>query len=293
LRNGSYDSISDSEDFSLRLNGDLNKNGDKRGWPSNFFVYFNEPLKHDEEKEKRGQQNFHEEMNYGFGDVDFDERSIEGKIVATLPITHLFRFDESRIPPVVIDKMNSLSNADVLILDLRGCFGLDMHTAAFILSHLFDETVVLTNSLDRSGMRHVTMTYPASELGLGEGGKIFGGQKSVYVLTNNRTAFEAEGIAYSLQAYGRGKVVGEQEATMGWANPEPVRHAICEEEFGEGWWSVFAQDMRLVHHVTKSSWDGVGVKSDILAGWEEGSDRARDVAIALAKSKGREVQEEL
>lgn len=290
LQKGQYDTFENGQEFAWRLSQDLNDdwNSSRSGGFHDLFVAFDEPLpSRDEEHVRRNREKHYEEFGYGFGDVEFDRESVEGKMIATLPITQLFNFSEKGVPEVVVEKMNSVSNADVLILDLRNCFGLDSHTAAFVLSYFFDEAVMLMNSIDRAGVGHMTTTV----VGLGE--KMFGGQKPIYVLTNNRTAFEAEGIAYSLQAYGRGTVVGEQEATMGWANLEPTRHRICEEEFGEGWWSVYAQDMKLEHHVTGSSWDDVGVKSDILAGWEEGSDHAREAAIALEKNKGREVQEEL
>jgi len=291
LQKGQYDVFEESEAFSYRLSEDLNDdwNRSRNGGFYDPFVSFNEPLpRRDEEEEKWDRQKYYKEFGYGFGDVVFDDEAIEGKTIATLPITQLFNFSEGGIPVVVVEKMNSISDADVLILDLRNCFGVDTQTAAFILSHLFDQSVLLTDLVDRAEVRHLITTLP-----VGLGVNVFGRQKPVYVLTNNRTAFEAEEIAYSLQAYGRAKVIGEHETTMGWASPAPVPHPICEEEFGEGWWSVYARDMKLVHHVTGSSWDGVGVKSDILAGWEEGSDRAREAAIALERNKGREVQEEL
>jgi len=291
LQTGQYDTFENSQEFAWRLSQDLSDdlNGSRSGGLHDVLVAFHEPLpSRDEEQVTHNREKHFDTFGDGFGDVEFDRESVKGKTIATLAITQLFNFSENGVPEAIVEKMNSLSNADVLILDLRNCFGIYSHTAAFVLSYFFDEAVMLMSSIDRAGVGHMTTTVP-----VGLGGKAFGGQKPIYVLTNNRTAFEAEGIAYSLQAYGRGTVVGEQEATMGWANLPSARHYICEEEFGEGWWWIYMQDKKLEHHVTGSSWDGVGVKSDILAGWEEGSDHAKEAVIALEKNKGREVQEEL
>ncbi len=120
----------------------------------------------------------------------------------------------------------------------------------------------------------------------------------MYALTNNRTWYQAEAIAYSLQVFHRGTIIGEQQTTMGWANAAPMWFHICEKEFGNGWWSVYVENRKLVHEVTKASWEGVGVKSDITPDFEKGGTTvdAREVALAFEKNKWRnfwEEQEEL
>jgi hypothetical protein len=60
---------------------------------------------------------------------------------------------------------------------------------------------------------------------------------------------------------------------------------VAEEEFGKGWWFVGVPNLTPVHAITGTNWEGVGVKSDVVAGkgeWE-GLD-AEEVGRRLAKA---------
>lgn len=90
-------------------------------------------------------------------------------------------------------------------------------------------------------------------------------------------------MAYDLQAFKRSRaVIGEgSDATAGAANPVTNPRDIYEESFGKAWLIVAVPSLRPVHVVTGTNWEGVGVRSDVVAGsgkWEDIDD-----AEAVAK----------
>jgi len=100
-------------------------------------------------------------------------------------------------------------------------------------------------------------------------GKKFGAGKPVYVLTSSRTFSGAEEFAYDLQTQKRATIVGE--TTGGGANPGgPVRLPYDL--------TLFVPTGRAINPVTKTNWEGVGVKPDVAVS----ADSALDVAHGLA-----------
>jgi len=98
-------------------------------------------------------------------------------------------------------------------------------------------------------------------------------------------------MAYGLQAFKRASaVIGDgNEATAGAANPITNSKFICEEEFGGKWWLAAVPNLKPVHEITGSNWEGIGVKSDIVAGEGEwvGINDAKEVATKIiVKSLG-------
>jgi C-terminal processing protease CtpA/Prc len=144
--------------------------------------------------------------------------------------------------------------------------------------------------------RHGTIVKSISTLTIGElpnSTKPFGGRKPLYVLTTENTVSGGEDMAYTLQAFKRAiAIIGEgNEKTKGAANNITKPHHLCEEEFGEKWWTASIPNTKPVHPVTGTNWQGVGVKSDIVAGIGEwkGVVDAKEVATRLAVSiLGRE-----
>jgi C-terminal processing protease CtpA/Prc len=190
--------------------------------------------------------------------------------------------------------MNSIAEADILILDLRSCFGIEENIVAYILSYLFDKPKPLTKTIDRNGIvQNTTSTITISELR--KRTKLYGGQKPIYVLTSQMTMWQAELLAYSLQAYQRAVIVGEELPTAGWAIPRETMVELCEDVFGKGWWTMSVQTLRTVHLATGSDWPEGGVKSDVVV--EENGD-ARLAAIEfemrrIEREKVLEKQDEL
>jgi C-terminal processing protease CtpA/Prc len=90
--------------------------------------------------------------------------------------------------------------------------------------------------------------------------------KPVYVLTSNRTGSGAEEFAYDLQQMKRGTVVGG--VTWGGANPGDF--LPIDQHF-----AIFVPTGAAVNPISKTNWEGVGVKPDV----------AVDPAIALETAR--------
>jgi hypothetical protein len=154
------------------------------------------------------------------------------------------------------------------------------------MSYLLDgEPRHLLDFVDREGnVQQSFSTLPVDKLPAGT--KAFGGKKPLFVLTTKDTISGGEDMAYGLQAFNRAiAIVGERnEATAGAANPNTKPHFFCEEEFGDKWWLAGIPTSKPVHSVTLSNWEGIGVRSDVVAGKGEwiGLDDAKEVATRLA-----------
>lgn len=146
--------------------------------------------------------------------------------------------------------MSEAADAKALILDLRENGGGSPLTVALVTSYLFGaEPVHLTSLYFRQTDRtEDVLTNPLVS------GKKFGPDKPVYILTSARTFSAGEEFAYSLQMRKRATVIGER--TAGGANPGQGVLLPCDL-------SMFVPISREINPVTKTNWEGVGVKPDI------------------------------
>lgn len=197
--------------------------------------------------------------NFGFA----EPRRLDGNIA-------LIRFDSfypaADAAPFVQRIMSGVAGADALILDLRENGGGSPQLIAVLASYLYDDTPVhLYDQYDRRlGTRHEAWTDP------GVPGERFGSRKPVYILTSAQTFSAAENLAYTLQKLGRAKVVGER--TRGGAHGafgRPVTSHLVP----------MIATRRVIHAVTKSDWDRVGVVPDVRAPAAD----ALAAAVTLAK----------
>ncbi len=92
----------------------------------------------------------------------------------------------------------------------------------------------------------------------------------VFVLTSSETFSGGEEFTYNIQTQKRGLIIGE--ITGGGANPGGMFPA------GNGI-AVFIPLGRAINPITKTNWEGVGVKPDV----EIPADDALDRALELAK----------
>ena len=101
-------------------------------------------------------------------------------------------------------------------------------------------------------------------------GRKFGPSKPVFVLTSARTFSGAEEFAYDLQTQKRATIVGE--TTGGGANPGgpvPLPYGM----------TLFVPTGRAINPITKTNWEGTGVKPDVAVP----ADSALAVAHRLAQ----------
>ena len=272
-------------------------------------IHFIEPphLKHPEFKDQKPKFEPRlvdlEERNFLFGPITLDTTSLSGKTIATLPIDGFLPSTENsveiwkQIRAGISARVSMVADADALIVDLRHNHGGDPNTVAFIMSYFSgDGPRHLLDFVDRAGaVEESFSTLPLHELP--EGARVFGGTKPLFVLTTENTISGGEDMAYGLQAFKRAiAVVGEgNEATAGAANPITKPHFLCEEEFGDKWWLAAIPTLQPLHPVTHTNWEGVGVKSDVVAGkgeWGDVSD-AKQVATRLAVRVLEQTKDEL
>ncbi len=94
--------------------------------------------------------------------------------------------------------------------------------------------------------------------------------KPIYILTSSSTFSGAEEIAYDLQVLKRATIIGQ--VTGGGANPGGVMR--INDHF-----SAFIPFGRAVNPVTKTNWEGIGVKPDTLISSKLALGKAQELAM--------------
>jgi C-terminal processing protease CtpA/Prc len=197
-------------------------------------------------------------INYGFEKID----RLEGN-VGYLRVDGFMPADVGG--ETAIAAMNFLANTDALIFDMRySVNGGDPTMSVLLSSYLFDKPAHLDDFYWREGDRTEqiwTMPYVP--------GKRFIG-KDVYFLTSKRTISAGEGFVYELQNLKRATVIGE--ITAGGANPG-FEYRINEH------FMIFVPMGRAINPITKTNWEGVGVKPDIPVPAEQALNTAHLIAL--------------
>jgi len=171
---------------------------------------------------------------------------------------------------VIAAAMTLVAQGEALIIDLRRNGG-GMETANLVVSYLLPPGTPLSAVYDRPTNRTTPVTTAAWVAG-----RRFGHDKPLYILTSKRTFSAAEAVAYDLQAAKRAVIVGE--VTGGGANPFEYRRI-------DSHFALSLPEQRSVNPITRTNWQGVGVKPDAPVA----ADRALETALGLAKAaiKGR------
>ncbi len=144
--------------------------------------------------------------------------------------------------------MNFLANTDALIVDLRQNGGGSPMMVAWLSSYLFDKRTHLNSIYNRPS--NSTREFFTEDT---VPGKRYG-NKPVFVLTSKRTFSAAEEFTYNLQNLKRATIVGE--TTGGGAHP--VQPQPLGKQF-----TITVPFARSINPISKTNWEGVGVKPEI------------------------------
>lgn len=160
-----------------------------------------------------------------------------------------------------------LAPSKALIFDLRENGGGSPEMIRYITSALFSQKTHLNDMVDREGK--IVEEFWTFETAEGGPATRFADDLPVYVLTSARTFSGAEEFSYNLQNLKRATIIGQ--TTGGGAHPvQGVRlndRTIIGVPF-----------MRAQNPISKTNWEGTGVKPDV----EVPADQALDKAIELA-----------
>jgi hypothetical protein len=160
--------------------------------------------------------------------------------------------------------MRFLRDGDAVIIDLRGNGGGSHAAVRYLLSHFMDGDTLDITFLEsgKDPIQSRTLEYlPA--------GRLKG--KPLYVLISNQVGSGAEAFAYDVQQFHLGTLVGA--TTSGAANNNEL------SPIAPGF-MLSCSHGRPVHPVSKTSWEGVGVKPDVATDPERALDVAQSLALA-------------
>jgi hypothetical protein len=147
--------------------------------------------------------------------------------------------------------MSALEKSDAIIIDLRDCPGGSAEMVDFLASYFFDaEPRVLMNRFIRPTNERIQNKTVANLPGKRMP------ETDLYILVSGQTASAGESFAYTLQQFGRAKIVGEKTAGAGYNN--------IIIPLGKGL-SFSVSYGRPEHPRTGKGWEAVGVLPDIAA----------------------------
>lgn len=203
--------------------------------------------------------------NYGFRRVEL----LPGNI-------GYLRFDEFNpsedAKRVAAGAMAFLAGCDAIIYDLRENGGGSPEMIRFLSSYIFDKPTHLNSFYDRSSNK--TSEFWTTE---DVPGKRLGQEVPVFVLTSHYTFSGAEEFSYNLLNLQRATLVGE--TTGGGAHP--VQPFQINKHF-----SMMIPFARAMNPITKTNWEGVGVKPHLEVEASKALDKAKELAAAaIEKSR--------
>lgn len=272
-RSGAYDDLHTAEALCQHLTADLRAVSKDRHLR---ILYSERPLPDDRGNgpespaERAAHLSRSRHLNFGFERVE--------RLPGNIGYLDLRFFDAPELGgATAAAAMSLLGNSDALIIDLRRNIGGEPAMVALVTSYLFDGEPVHLNDIywrpDDSTRQSWTLPYVP-------GPRLAG--KDVYVLTSHDTFSGGEEFANNLKVLRRATLLGE--VTGGGAHPSELRRIT--DHFG-----VVVPAGRAINPVTKTDWEGVGVKPDIEVPAAQALAHAR--VLALKKAVDRAPDEHL
>jgi CubicO group peptidase (beta-lactamase class C family) len=177
--------------------------------------------------------------------------------------------------------MATLAETDAMIIDLRRCPGGSAEMVNYLASYFFDkEPRVLMNRYIRP-TGETTQSKTIADI---PGKRML--ETDLYLLVGPGSASACESFPYTLQQYGRAKVVGERTAGAGYNN------VIIP--LGKGY-AFSVSYGRPAHPRSGKGWEGQGVQPDIAVAADKALESAQREALQklISKSTDQKRKQEL
>lgn len=167
------------------------------------------------------------------------------------------------------EHMKTLASTDAIIIDLRQNGGGYPEMVQYLCSYFFDKKILLNSLYNR--LSDETREFWTIDV---KGKKM--PEIPLFILTSKKTFSGAEEFAYNMQTQKRAVLIGE--TTGGGANPGgvfPVNDQL----------SIFIPTGRAINPITKTNWEGVGVKPDVEIDADKALEQAIKLALEVVKNK--------
>jgi hypothetical protein len=169
-----------------------------------------------------------------------------------------------------------VSNTHALIIDVRDCGGGSQETVAMICGYFLEKPTHINDMYDRAA--NTTTAYWAKP----DPSFTALTKMPLYILTNSKTFSAAEEFCYDLQSIKRATLIGE--TTGGGA------HGTFSRDAGNGF-VLSIPYSTAINPVTKTSWEGVGVKPEIQAASHEALETAEVTILEKRIQDTKDVSE--
>ena len=200
--------------------------------------------------------------NYGFQKIEI----LPGNI-GYVKMTNFDRYPITK--ETALDAFRFLKNTDAWIIDLRKNSGGSERFMQFMCSFLLGEdNMLMYTKYPRNNSPLKITTFDNMEFKRPR-------NKEVYVLIDRSSASASEYVAYTLKHFDKATIIGERSRGAAYSNRRiPIDDAFC----------VSVSVSYPIHPITRSNWEGVGVKPDIETNADDALLKAHLLAIDNIKA---------